>query len=278
MEFNQMVAMSGQVRQCKIQPDTLLTQESNSDGTVVSYLPYQAKALWFGIWCVEVGKTGWIDDSDVTIQPVSDSVAMATVKATVYINDQVAGRAVGSKAFFLNDVAGISAVVQAAGTVAKSRALANAGFGVVSSSKPEEPPIPLPEYLLGQQNTPKSEEPVSQMPVSLSPTPNYGNYTPMEAPMAPGPGPAAPNLGGYAPAPQMPMNPAPAGPLPGMDPVTIAKQTVYPGRGIYSGKTLGEILASSPKQILWIADKYPNPTVKEAASLLVPEARRLTGM
>ena len=61
-------------------------------------------------------------------------------------------------------------------------------------------------------------------------------------------------------------------------PVTIAKQTVYPGRGIYSGKTLGEILASSPKQILWIADKYPNPTVKEAASLLVPEARRLTGM
>ena len=278
MEFKEMVAMSGQVRQCKIQPDTLLTQESNSDGTVVSYLPYQAKALWFGLWCAETGKTGWIDDSDVTIQPVSDSVAMATVKATVYIDDQVMGRAVGSKAFFLNDVAGISAVVQAAGTVAKSRALSNAGFGVVSSSKPEEPPVPLPEYLLGQQGSPKPGEPVSQMPVNPDPAPNYGNYAPMDAPMAPVPGPAAPNLGGYAPAPQMPVNPAPAGPVPGMDPVTIAKQTVYPGRGIYSGKTLGAILASSPRQILWIADKYPNPAVKEAASLLIPEAKRLTGM
>lgn len=278
MEFNQMVAMSAQIRQCNIQPDSLLTQESNSDGTVVSYLPYQAKALWFGIWCAESGKTGWIDDSDVTIHAVSDSVAMATVKATVYIDGQAAGRAVGSKAFFLNDVAGISAVVQAAGTVAKSRALSNSGFGVVSSSKPEEPPVPLPEYLLGRQGTPKSEEPVSQMQTNPAPAPNYGNYAPMDAPMDPVPGPAAPEQGGYAPAPQMSVNPAPAGPVPGIDPVTAAKQTVYPGRGIYAGKTLGEILASSPKQILWIADKYPNPAVKEAASLLVPEAKRLTGM
>lgn len=277
MEFKEMVAMSGQIRQCKVQPDSLLTQENNNDGTVVSYLPYQAKALWFGIWCTETGKTGWIDDSDVTIQPVSNSVAMATVTATVYIDDHIAGRAVGSKAFYTNDAAGISAVVQAAGTVAKSRALANAGFGVVSSSKAEEPPVPLPEYLLGHQNSPMYGDPVSQVPVNPAPASNYGNYASMETPMAPVPGPAVPSQGGYVQAPQMPVNPTPVGPVPAVDPVTAAKQMRYPGRGKNLGKTLGEILSNCPNDIFWIASKFQDPAVRAAANLLIPEAKRLTG-
>lgn len=268
MDFTSMVKLSGKARPCSIQPEDLITTETNADGSAFAFLSYQSKALWFWTWCAENGKSGWIDDGDIEVHPLSESVAMVIAKATIYIDGQYAGHSSGSKAFLTADVESLNAVVQAAATTAKSRALSNAGFGAVCTSKLDDIPQLLPDYL---------QNPVTQPSITATTMPQAVPAYPPVNPGTPRPAPAmqAPQS---MPVPQPTAVLAPMAQAPALDPVAAAKQIVYPGKGINCGKTLGTILQTKPKDIKWIAEKYPKPEIQAAAKLLEPEANRLLGL
>ena len=61
------------------------------------------------------------------------------------------------------------------------------------------------------------------------------------------------------------------------DPKQQAKAVLWPFSGSYAGKTLGELLATKPDKIEYLAMKWNgNSPAKDAAKLLLPDA--LTAM
>lgn len=129
---------SPQARKCSFNPnDYMVTLEREGpNGTRISekYLEVKYRVLWFQLYCQENGLSGVIDDSEVIYDPVSK---MVIANCVVYIDGVVVGRSSSAKYHDLANPERGALVFPGAGTAAKGRALANAGFGTVNSGKEE---------------------------------------------------------------------------------------------------------------------------------------------
>ena len=212
------------------------------------FLPVEEKAMMFFAWCKESGKRGRIDTSDVDLK-VLGAVAWVLVTAVVYIDGEVVSKATAGQGVTIGNMDEMDRGIQMASGIAKSRALTNAGFGVVSGID-VDPDLP------------------GSMPAE--------NYTaPVNAPM-PDAAPAGPAT--MNPPQVNPEQPQANPEQPQADPVAAAKAVVCTVNGRYKGMTLGEVLLQSPRNIVYLAETYPQEgALKDAAKLLVPEAKRRMG-
>ncbi len=267
MDIQNAIKLSRTVRDCSFDPEQWYDQEFEQDGTPRMALRSSSKQMWFYTYCKEKSLQGQIYTSEPVLQIFGNGTAMVIVTATVYIDGKVESTASAAQGFEVNDTRAMDVVVQTASTFAIGRALANAGFGIIGG------------YLLPGNEAPQN--PVAAQPVInpvASPVVNRGN----PAVVQPAPAPQGQQHTVTAAVPQQMslMNDTVTSPVPAQptDKLAWAKTVVWQGRGSASGKTLGELLATQPKQICWIAETW-NGTgeIKEAALLLLPEAQRLTG-
>lgn len=215
-------------------------------------LPY--KLLWFHTYCNENGMEGHVEADDFSLVSYpssgngSDSVctAIVTARAKVYINGKIVATASAGKSFVIGNTVMMDGAIQAASGSALSRALSNAGFGCISAAESPESPAPTqPETL-----------PFSLLDSTVPPMSSAASFVP----------PSQPTI---APPPVH---------QPVSDPVADAKAMVWGGRGIHNGKMLGEILATSPNTIIWIAESWSGTgPIKDAAMVLLEEAKKRCG-
>lgn len=247
-------------------------------GTLDIILKPEAKALWFLNWCSENGKVGSIEIQTDKIDQQGDYV-LVVCSTKIYVDGVVIATDVGSRAAYwptpngydADRAADMDRAVQQAASYSKGRALSNAGFGACCSC----------------YNTPCS--PYSSDAGSDQPAIFNGNQEDIPFVMSGSDaGPAGPVT--FA----ADANASPAGNpsfiengrsealqsqvTPQQDLVAEAKAKVWPYSGVYKGMKLGEILATSPAQIIWIAsNRCRYQEFREAAKLLLPEANRLCG-
>lgn len=243
--FNMALQKSCAVRPCSYSPlENFEPVEDEYGRRKILSLPY--KLLWFHTYCAEKGLEGHVEADDFSIvsyPPTGSSMlgtAIVTAKARVYINGKLVATASAGKGFVIDNTPMMDGAIQAASGSALSRALSNAGFGCISADDSDGPAPSNPETL------------------------------PFAFPDSPAPVMSA--------APSLPTAVVPPIPQQPTDPLGTAKTMVWSGRGVHSGKSLGEILATSPNTIIWIAECW-NGTgpVKEAALMLLEEAKRRCG-
>ena len=123
------------LRQCSYDPapDRILVNYGQG-GQDELYLEVKFRMLWFLTWCKENGFNGFIDESEYEVIP---SMGMVIAKAKVYVDGNLIGAAAAS-AVTNGDYAHNEKLIQTAATSAKGRALADAGFGTISSGLPSE--------------------------------------------------------------------------------------------------------------------------------------------
>lgn len=227
---------------------TLVTQEA--DSTPLFILPVSIKRLWFYAFCRKNGNSGQIlPDCDIRYDmPAVDGrpAGYALARCAVIIDGVTVATAQVGQHFYLDKVVDMDSVVQYATGLAQSKALTNAGFGVVSTSGLDDPGLlPIPAGIPQQSGN----EPVM-------------NTVPAAAPYGPG-APVAPAVSA---------NPA--------DPEArkqAAKAVKWMGNGQYQGKTLGEILATSPRGIIYAVERLGDSPLREAAKVLYPDACKAVG-
>lgn len=140
--------MVPQLRECSFKPEENLSplEYKKDDGTVVLskelYLKIKYRVLWFHTYCHEKNYEGYIDDSDISIMP---ELGLVIAKCSVYIKGECVGKSTSGKHFQIGNVEQMNTVVQTAATMAKGRALANAGFGTLNSQKEDGELFPCDE-------------------------------------------------------------------------------------------------------------------------------------
>lgn len=160
-------------------------------GPASMWLEVKFRVFWFQQYCKENNIRGYIDDSDVSYCP---EVNCARAVCTVYMDDMVVGK---SAAYVPMDR---DYAFQTAGTSAKGRALANAGFGTLNSSTvsedgafdPCDAGIPIPNGQRMPENAPRQGEQVRANAAANASkvAPNVANNQPnrsKSAPTAPSP-------------------------------------------------------------------------------------------
>lgn len=127
----------GAIRACGYEPVRNMVK---GEDETPPYLPVMRQVQWFNRYLAEKRMEGYIDNSHVVYDPVAK---LFTVTCTVYLNGAVVGRSSASRPF---DPKAMSLYdetpVHRAGTAAMRRALANAGFGLVSVLSVDEESIP----------------------------------------------------------------------------------------------------------------------------------------
>lgn len=260
------IAMSKALRPCSFDPSQFYESEFDQQaGIERKFLSNTSKLMWFYTYCNENNLMGQVLTSEPVLQNFGNSV-LVTVTATVIIGDKTESTASAAQSFTLNDTFAMDRVVQMASGSAIGRALGNAGFGVFSSYDAGTPPYPP---------MPTGSFDGMMPPPQVAPPAHAQNVRPQAAPQSPvHPGGNQPQDYGYPIAPQPSANAAAAT----NDPIAMAKNLVWNGRGIYQGKSLGEILATAPKQIIWLAETWNGAgALKDGAIALLPEAKKLTG-
>lgn len=236
----------------------MIQAETRMDGSLSAFITADSKAILFFDDCKAKNQNGRIINDEVTLHSFGDRV-LVIAKASVCVDDVIKGTAVAGQTFLIGNVEEMDQCVQFASGIARSRALTNAGYGVVSGVT-----LPVPG------NAPGHSAPMGD--------PNL----PFRTDNIPGTAPSIPNsaspmvaLSGY-PVPGMPGAPTTAAPNPN-DPVVWAKNVQWPTKR----KSMGELLAMSPKDIKWAAENENirnDSDVKRAAVILYPEACRLLGV
>lgn len=275
--------------------EPMIQAEQKMDGSVSAFITTESKAILFFEDCKANGKVGRIINDEVTLTPFGDRV-MVLAKASVCVDDVIKGTAVAGQTFQIGNVEEMDQCIQFASGIARSRALTNAGYGVVSGVTIPAPPLNLgdpanagnPELPFRTDNLAGT---VPGNPASVSAPTATGGYpvpdtvgNPSSAPAGYAPGNPAENPAvtpGY-PIPGMAGTPAPVPPgyAPGVapvpnDPVIWAKAVRWPQKK----KTMGELLAMSPKDIQWAAENMRQDSdVKRASMILYPEACRMLGI
>lgn len=118
------------LRKCSFDPKSHLINLENDPGKRPRlYLTVEWRVYWFQSWCQENGKQYLIEEKPVEIIPGTGFIQSC---CTVYIDGEAAGYGVGG--INLNGSKGGDYCIQSCATIAKGRALANAGFGSVFSS------------------------------------------------------------------------------------------------------------------------------------------------
>lgn len=237
-----------------------LQGEAQDNGLLSVFISADNKAILFFDDCAANGKTGRIINDEVTLHPVGQDIMMVQAKAYVYIDDVLKGSAVAAQAFHVTEIPVMDRVVQYASGIAKSRALTNAGYGVVSGvmvPMPNENPAPAPDYGSGPVH-PSQIVPGFQMPSNGGFT-GAANSVPAGQPMM-----AVPT-GATMPGNGSNLN----------DSLVWAKNVVWGAKK----KTMGELLNTSPRDIQWAAESLnQNSDVKRAALILYPDACRILGV
>lgn len=253
--------------------------EIRADGSVAAFISADNKAILFFDDCRRNGKTGKIVNDEVTFIPFGTDLVMVQAKAFVYIDDVLKGTAVAGQVFRIGDTDTMDRVIQYASGLAKSRALTNAGYGVVSSvtipapGGVNDPPAPV-----GQQGEQQLPFRTDNLPTNPAQPQQYGDQPSGTVQ----PQQYAGQPGMTAPAPQYS---APPGVAPNNvsafdDPVVRAKAVYWPAKK----KTLGDMMLTGDglQSIIWAAEKMsPNPQtaeIKQAAKVLYHEACRLKGI
>lgn len=281
--FKRIFAKSLKVHQCSYDPTLDLKEfpESNP-GTVRCHLPLEAKALMFFQYCEEQGKVGRIITSDYKMEtfttPQSGLLCFVTVKADIYIDNLLAGSAVAGQCCDIGSTASMDTVIQFTSGLAKSRALSNAGFGIVSGTDVDASLVADPSnsnvsYTVGM-NTVGNVIPTQGMDpaaaaTSAMPTQNNGWVNPGQA-------------NGYNPNPASATEPSQVNlfqQLGGqMDALTQAKAMPYPLSGQYQGNALGSI---PTRTLEFLANKATtDPRVEaavQAARLILADRNKANG-
>lgn len=230
--------------------DYLELVRQETDNTPLYILPVSIKRLWFYAFCRKNGISGQIlPDCDIRYDmPAVDGrpAGYALARCAVIMNSVTVATAQVGQHFYMDKVIDMDSVVQYATGLAQSKALTNAGFGVVSTSGIDDPgllPIPagIPQY---NGNAPDAD--------------------------------TVPPAAAYAPSVPVP----PAAPVNMADPEArkqAAKAVKWTGTGHYQGKTLGEILATSPRGIIYAVERLGDSPLREAAKILYPDACKAVG-
>lgn len=118
--------------------DLVMSQFAGSDQDEL-FLQVRHRLLWFHKYLEWAGKTGHVDDSELTYDPESK---MMFAKASVYIDGKLAGRSCAGMYYNPAFGKGDRTIGQTVATMAKGRALAHAGFGAVDALAHPAQPIP----------------------------------------------------------------------------------------------------------------------------------------
>lgn len=255
-----------------------------SPGTLRGFNYSEEKLMRYHGYCFQNNKRVRIDTYEVEREyrdvqapgsPVRTMV-IVTGFASVSIDDYIVSKAAASQVCFLDDISAMDSIVQLTLGMAKSNALSNAGFGVYSgpdfeasgaqSQEPPEYPQGAPRYGVPSGNAGQ------QAPSNPSAPPQQN----------PGPAPAGHQPGqamGTAGAQQNPGNQQQV--IPGMtqDPIAAAKAVVCTKNGRTKGMKMGEVLATNPKDIIYMAEQWnrPGDPSKEAAIVLLNLAKKACG-
>lgn len=216
-------------KNCKgFNPNSNLIDIQGLDGNEQKYLEVKYRVEWFNRYCEENGISGFIDESEIAY---NEQCRMFIAICKVYMDDKLIATGIGGKVLD-GDIIEKNRVIQSVATVAKGRALANAGFGTAMCSAGEdgEDPNTLPcdagitpnNPLRPQQsNTDKKEKPEQTASKSKK-----SAETPEPLPLT----------------------------------AEDAKGVKVPeGFRSYSGKSLGEVMAMDPNYIKFLATKYAYP-------------------
>lgn len=277
MPFDMAFRKNQEIRPCSFDASTNFELVQDEYGNLTKLLGLQTKLLWFHTYCAEQGKTGRIECDDYEIlQNEAQGTGIVLAKARVIIDNQVVATGCGSAGFsFTSTDQSRSNVLQAASGSALTRALGYAGFGAISSMDIPNGPVPGP---VGQPATLPYQIPdTPTVPPVMQPTAPQGYQHTVGNNGAPAGNPMGDQTSLFG-------NPTPPA-------VTVssqeqlmnaAKAEIWPLKGQFQGKTLGELLATSPRQILWAVDGWkprdPNQQrIQDAAKLLYPEAKNRCG-
>lgn len=233
------------VRKCSFNPAEHFIQiaSARGDGSVQDYLEVKYRVLWFQIYCEENGIKGFIDDSEVSIMP---GLNLVRAVCSIYMNGELVAKAAGGQ---MADESNGNTVIQTATTIAKGRALANAGFGTamcafedneetpcetgVDTNKtvPTEPYSNNPLIVSNRSNQPESSK-ISTQKDSVS---DKETKTAMSTPTT----------------------------------VKEALKMVF-SFGNYKGRTMGEVNALDPQYIVFVANKLKrHPEFTTGAQLIL---------
>lgn len=287
--FKRMFKESLQVHPNTYDP-TLDLRENPGDtpDKVRCYLPLEAKALRFFTFCEENGKQGKIYTSNYHMETFSTAeqglLAFVTVNADVYIDDSLVGSAAAGQCCRIGDFSNpLDRIVQVASGLAKSRALSNAGFGVVDGTDVDSSALPASQNGAYNYAPATSVNPAGYMPS------NQGYIPPNPAQNAPSSGTSTaasmPNHGYGQPVQSSAVPGAAQGQIDMFhqlggqnDPLTQAKTMLYPLAGNYQGQTLGSL---NTRTLEFLANKATNdPAVEaavQAAKLILQDRNKANG-
>ncbi len=239
---------------CDFNPLDFLEIAENKDDFGQSFytfvLPAGVKRLWFYNYCKKNNLKGQIiPDVEVRFDMSNTTGAKmgyVLARCDIVIDGVTVGSAQAGQSVYLDNTRQMDGMVQFVTGAAQSKALTNAGFGAIPSTAPD-----LSGFTPGVVPAPtgSNEEPFTFGPDGVQ------NVTAPQASVA---------LSGPLQVPQAGQGNA--------DPKEAAKQLVWPYEGNNKGKTLGEILATSPRNLMWIVQKFKECPEKEAARLLFPDA------
>lgn len=262
-----------ELRKCRdFHPEEHFIKVSFQDSNRESYyLEVKWRTFWFLAYCEENGLRGRIEEHPVEILPGTNLVQAV---CSVYIDGDLVGKGVGGTILRDNMYA-----VQQAATIAKGRALANAGFGTVfsSASTNESGGQEIPcdgglrvdevtaDFFVRSRNDPHNSMDDGE---ASDPTEADVAPAPVQTTPAPAPAPAQP-----APAPvQFPKYQPQFAAAPQTDdkPMTFeeARDFVVNINHEYKGKTLGEVYAlgfNGQRTIQYFAEKSRKADLKKAA-------------
>ena len=248
---------SVKIHSCGFDPEPYLEDipaDINRGTSPSCYLPVAAKRAWFYSYCEKNQKVGQIiPNIDIRFDmECGNGVKMGYAVGTcdVYIDGVIRGSAQAGQSFRLDSEYQLDNVIQGVTGLAQSKALTNAGFGIVSGTDLEIPGASGLPGSFAQPATPGME--TTSRANDVTPTP-----------------PAAPSCA---------TNTAAAPQQGAVDDLQAAKSVMWPFSGPYGGKTLGELLAVKPDKIEYLALKWQGSSpAKDAAMRLLPDALKAMG-
>ena len=252
------------LRKCSFVPKDHLINLNKDDPAKPPrlYMTVEWRVYWLQIWCQENGMRYLIEERPVELIPGTTFIQS---HCTVYIDGEPAGHGIGG--INLNGIKGNDYAVQSCATIAKGRALANAGFGsVFSSTLDSENGADIPcDSGMGSDFfvfKPQPLGPVSGNPMSAPAIPPVQN---VEAPAArptqnaappasvpPTPAVVQPPVPTFEPAPIQPVTrKATSVPKTENAPKTREEALAFlvPMRGMWYNHPLSEVLEKAPQDV-----------------------------
>lgn len=270
------------------------------------YFTPDAKVLWFLQWCIEnnltpkivaqfVGSTFLDSVADSSVEGNSANLFQEHWRASVFVNGEMVSEADATGIVKLNSWEDRKYTSNQTRKYAIGAALSLYGFGAVSTFPMTEEEIndalkasgnPVPANPNAPVTSPASAQFVQNMapvmganPVpaaSLAAVPVNQGHMMQDSFFGSNILPEAGTAGTIPPAYRPPMTESQPATAPQVDPLDEAKKLVWPGKGKFAGKTLGEILSApgAQKNLDYIVNEY-NPrnadgqAFKDAAKLIL---------